>query len=78
MGLGDHRVPARQSHEAFYKIIDAAIAPQECDLVDWAIGQWRPESFVHQLDEARPRRRPDIELQPMVPQLHVVGVLYSV
>jgi hypothetical protein len=73
MRLSDHRVPARQSHEAFGKIINAVVAPQERDFTDRAVGQWRSESLVHQLDEMWPRWRSDIELQPMLPQLRVVG-----
>jgi hypothetical protein len=37
MSLGDHRVPTRQSHEAFCEIIDVVVEPQECDLSDWVV-----------------------------------------
>jgi hypothetical protein len=42
------------------------------DLIDWAVGQWWPELFVHQLDKARSRWWPGIEPQPMVPQQRTV------
>jgi hypothetical protein len=56
MSLDDRRVPTRQSHEAFCEIIDTVVAPQECDLADRAIGQWRL----------------GVEPQPMVAELRVV------
>jgi hypothetical protein len=62
MSLGDRRVPARQSHEAFCEINDTTITPQECDLIDRVVGQWWLESFVHLLDEVRPWWRPGVEL----------------
>jgi hypothetical protein len=55
------------------EVIDAAIATQEHDLADRAVGERRPESLVHQLDEARPWRRPDVEFKLVVPQLGIVG-----
>jgi hypothetical protein len=43
------------------------------ELTDQAVGQWWPESLVHQLDEVRQRRWPNVELQPVIPLLRIIG-----
>ncbi len=62
MSLGDRCVPARQSHEAFGEVIDAAVTMKKRQLTDRAAGHWWPESLVHQLDKTWPQRWPGVEL----------------
>jgi hypothetical protein len=71
----DGSVAAGQSHELFGEVIDGTIATEENQFVDGALHQRWPEAFVNHLYEAGPRRWTDIELQPMIPQLGIIGQL---
>jgi hypothetical protein len=68
MRLGDGRVVAGHRHES----VDGAFSTEECVLADGAVGERRPESLVHHLDKSRPGWWPDVELQPLVPQLRII------
>jgi hypothetical protein len=65
MVLSDGRVTTRQRHEL-------VVVTEEGELADRALCQRRTELRVHHRDEAVPRQRSVVELEAMVPQLHVV------
>jgi hypothetical protein len=70
--LRDRRITARQGHELLAVVIHRAGAPEQGQLPDWVVHEWRPEADLDELDEAGPVGRAIVELQTVVPQLGVV------